>query len=137
MDANIAVALVAKTSYSDLAEAKVDEWATNGVEIFAPALWGHEIASGLRKTVAAGQMSPAEASANLRRLGRLPVKQLIFDVSLWEETLAWAARLGQRAAYDASYLALAARIGAEFWTADRALYNGARQQGVPWVHWLG
>jgi predicted nucleic acid-binding protein len=27
--------------------------------------------------------------------------------------------------------------GAELWTADKRLANGARQAGVSWVHWIG
>jgi predicted nucleic acid-binding protein len=50
---------------------------------------------------------------------------------------AWAARLGQGAAYDAFYLALAERLHAEFWTGDRRLYHRARQAGADFVKLLG
>jgi predicted nucleic acid-binding protein len=49
----------------------------------------------------------------------------------------WATRLHQKAAYDGFYLAAAEQLGAEFWTADKALANNAGQLGVSWVHWMG
>ena len=47
--------------------------------------------------------------------------------------LDWAERLGQARAYDATYLALAEELDAEFWTADRRLANAARHAGADWV----
>ncbi len=38
--------------------------------------------------------------------------------------------------YDAHYLALAARLGAEFWTADQRLVNTV-QSALPWVRFVG
>jgi predicted nucleic acid-binding protein len=49
----------------------------------------------------------------------------------------WATRLRQKPAYDGFYLAAAEKMGAEFWTADRALANNAHQIGAGWVHWMG
>jgi predicted nucleic acid-binding protein len=48
-----------------------------------------------------------------------------------------AAQIGQSKAYDAQYLALAARENAPLWTADRRLANAARGAGLDWVHWIG
>lgn len=49
----------------------------------------------------------------------------------------WATRLRQRAAYDGFYLAAAEQLGAELWTADKALASNAGQLGESWVHWMG
>ena len=52
------------------------------------------------------------------------------------EALRWATRLNQRPAYDAFYLAVAQRLDAELWTADRRLCHNARQAGADWVHFM-
>ncbi len=51
--------------------------------------------------------------------------------------VAWAARLGQRRAYDGFYLALAEEVGAELWSADLRLVASVRQAGTPWVQAAG
>ena len=56
---------------------------------------------------------------------------------LCERAFDWATRLNQLPVYDSFFLALAEKLDAEFWTADRRLVNGARQVGVEWVHWVG
>ncbi len=51
--------------------------------------------------------------------------------------LHFAERIGQSKAYDAQYLALAARENAAFWTADGRLARAAQATGLAWVHWIG
>jgi predicted nucleic acid-binding protein len=54
----------------------------------------------------------------------------------WEvdrNALVWAERIGQRAAYDAVYLALAEYLNAELWTADKRLADAAQVAGVEGV----
>ena len=45
----------------------------------------------------------------------------------------WAGKLGHSRVYDGLYLALAERLGAEFWTADKRLARAAEQLGLSWV----
>jgi predicted nucleic acid-binding protein len=47
-----------------------------------------------------------------------------------------AERFSLPAVYDAHYLALAERLGGEFWTADRRLVE-AVQGALPWVRLVG
>ncbi len=49
----------------------------------------------------------------------------------------WAARWKQNAAYEASFLAAAEQLRAEYWTADQALVTNARKFGADWIHWMG
>jgi predicted nucleic acid-binding protein len=45
--------------------------------------------------------------------------------------------LAQTKAYDAFYLAVAEKMEAELWTADRHLSNRCRNDlGLEWVHWI-
>ena len=54
------------------------------------------------------------------------------DGELHERAIHLAERYSLNAAYDAHYLALADRLGAEFWTADRRLANSVRHE-LEWV----
>jgi predicted nucleic acid-binding protein len=67
----------------------------------------------------------------------LEIETAPLDAPLSRSALAWAERLGQSRAYDGFYLALAEGLGAEVWTADRRLANGAQKVGAAWVHWIG
>jgi predicted nucleic acid-binding protein len=58
------------------------------------------------------------------------------DVDLHEQAMTYAARYALPAAYDAHYLALTERLGAEFWTTDRRLANAVRP-ALNWVHLVG
>lgn len=92
-------------------------------QLHAPHLIDPEVASGLRRQVAARRMSAADGWAALdtwRRLGltRYPVAALLDRV--------WQLR-GSVSAYDATYVALAERLGCELMSADARL---ARAPGI-------
>ena len=55
------------------------------------------------------------------------------DAELHRQALKIAQRYNLPATYDAHYLALAERLGIEFWTADRRLFN-AVQSSLSWVN---
>ena len=137
IDANVAVALAVPLPYSETAAKRVIEWQTSADEILAPNLWGYEVVSALRKAVTAKALSPDEADERLAFILSIGVREIAPDLELHQQALHWAARLGQGAAYDAAYLALAEKLGATFWTGDRRLANNARQTGVNWIHWIG
>jgi predicted nucleic acid-binding protein len=62
--------------------------------------------------------------------------QLHGDPALHLSALAMAERFALPAAYDAHYLALAERLGAEFWTGDGRLARTVRP-ALSWVHLAG
>lgn len=136
IDANIGVALAVNLPYSALAEQKISLWRENAIEIVAPSLWWYEVVSALRKAVSAKLLAPSDATAALDDLGLIGVKTVDATLEIHRAALAWAERLKQTVAYDAQYLALAEKLGAEFWTADSGLAQNARQQGARWVRWL-
>jgi len=137
IDANVAVALAINLPYSELAERRITSWREQEIEIVVPGLWRYEVVSALRKAIVAGWLSPSDGIAALEDLFRLGVREVEASLETHRLALSWAARLKQTVAYDAQYLALAEQIGAEFWTADRALVNNARQTGAAWVRWIG
>ena len=82
-------------------------------------------------------LSPSEGHAAIADIFTLQVDLVLMDAPLCHAALDWAGRINQLRAYDAFYLALADHLGAEFWTADRRLANGARQAGMTGAHWMG
>ena len=57
---------------------------------------------------------------------------LYTDDDLHDRAMDFAGRFRLPAAYDSHYLALADRLGVEFWTADQKLYNTV-SAALPWV----
>lgn len=93
-----------------------------------------EVAGALHRYVVQGRLSPDEAEALLDMALRLDI-ELNSDSRLHRRAIQLASAFSLPAAYDAHYLALAERLGAEFWTADTRLVR-AVQSHLPWVHSL-
>lgn len=49
----------------------------------------------------------------------------------------WTLKLKQGAAYDSFYLAIAEALEADFWTADRKLFQSLEGERLSWLHWSG
>ncbi len=88
-----------------------------GVSLVAPELIGYEVLNVLRRLRASGAVSTEGAEVALRAWHGI-------DVETWPlasfEARAWALT-GAMSLYDASYVALAERLGAPLLTADRRL----------------
>ena len=96
-----------------------------------PSLWFWEVANVLTGAVRRGRLAAGDAAARLELLSALPIT--VDDESAaraWRETrlLAEAQRL---TAYDAAYLELASRHGADLATTDTDLRAAAHRIGVP------
>ena len=70
--------------------------------------------------------------AEYLRIALLMPIEYATEPSLHDQTMSFASRFNRPATYDAHYLALSEREGAEFWTADQHLYNAIHHQ-LPWV----
>jgi predicted nucleic acid-binding protein len=137
IDANLVAAIVLPVPYSDQATQRITAWKQAGVELLAPLLLEYEVASVLRRAVIARWLTNDDAVEALGQILTLRIQCLPPTPLLHEQALHWAHRLGHTKTYDAHYMALAEQEGAELWTADKRLVNGARQAGVSWVHWIG
>ena len=137
VDANLLASQALPLPYGDLAIQRLVLWQTSEELLLAPMLMVYELTTIMRKAVTAGWLSDGTAADRLSEILQVGPRLIPPDDYLNREALRWAKRLGQNKAYDAHYLALAARENATLWTADRQLANGAQQAGFAPVQWIG
>jgi predicted nucleic acid-binding protein len=137
VDSNIVASLVLPVPYTPQAIQSMEFWNTADERLIAPILFEYEIITIIRRSAALGQIEKAQAPGILTRLLSSRVITIVPTMDIHKQALHWAERLGQHKAYDAQYLALAARESATLWTADRRLANAAQGAGLDWVRWIG
>ena len=137
VDSNIVASLVIPTPYTPQALGLFEQWGKTQERLAAPMLFEYEIATILRRSVVLGQVEKAQIATVLTALLDYRVITIVPTITLHQEAIRMAERIGQSKAYDAHYLALAIRENATLWTADRRLANAAQQIGLTWVHWIG
>lgn len=136
IDANIAVALLVERPWSALAEQRMLDWKRQKLHLCVPALWPGEVMSALRKAVYLHQVDQEDALKLVSAMEAWDIQVYILDAELNRSSLVWAERLGQMVAYDAQYLALAERLNAEFYTADKKLFHRCQEIGSQFVKLL-
>jgi predicted nucleic acid-binding protein len=128
VDASVALAWCLAHESSDLADMALERLEFE--EALAPAIWPLEVANGLRTAERRGRLDMADLAHVRELLGSLPVQieGVPLDVALGEVTE--LARRLDLTAYDAAYLALAARRGLPLATVDDRLRRACGQAGV-------
>ncbi len=134
LDASFVVRLLESTSPDAPAVRLWRQWQEEGRQLVAPVLLFFEVTNALHRYVRHGLARPQTAQALLAQALQLGIR-LYGDPDLHREALALAQELRLPAAYDAHYLALARRLGAECWTADRRLTQTVAGR-FPWIHTL-
>ncbi len=133
VDANLVVRLVADPD--DRATWQLwQSWFAVRQPIMAPTLLFYEVSNALYQYHRVQSMSAETIREALDTALTLPIHLRATD-DMHSDALRLAERYGLRAAYDAHYLALAERLGAEFWTADRRLAQQVAGE-LPWVRLL-
>lgn len=132
IDASLIVQLVAGGQHKSRVIELWRAWHEDGHNIVAPTLLYYEVSNALHRYVVHDLMLVDEARDALAAAMDLDVT-LIGDVELHKQALALASAHDLPATYDAHYLALSERLGADFWTADRRLAQSI-QDAFPWVH---
>ena len=124
-DASLAIKVIVPETGSDKADVLFDRWASEGVQLIAPAFFEVETdilrqKASLRRELTADQAQRAFAS-----LRALPIKT---KHSAEQRERAWeiASEFQFPTVYDATYLALAELSQCEFWTADEKLFKQVR-----------
>jgi predicted nucleic acid-binding protein len=134
VDASLIVRLVADPDATGV-RSLWRSWDEEGREAAAPTLVFYEVTNALFRYEKHGFFGPDDTDMALEAALRLPLR-LHGDPILHHQALRLARRFALRATYDAHYLALAERLGTEFWTCDRRLADAVGQQ-LPWVHVAG
>jgi predicted nucleic acid-binding protein len=131
LDATITLAWCFVDESSEMADRVLDRLERE--EAVAPAIWPLEVANGLRTAERRGRLNLADLAQVRELLTALPVEVegAPLDAALGE--VAELARQLDLSAYDASYLALAARRGLPLATADDRLRRACEQAGVELV----
>ena len=131
LDASITLAWCFVDESSKMADRVLDR--LEGEDALAPAIWPLEVANGLRTAERRGRLDLADLAQVRELLTALPVEveSVTLDTALGE--VAELARQLDLTAYDASYLALAARRGLPLATADDRLRRACEQAGVELV----
>jgi predicted nucleic acid-binding protein len=110
-------------------------WIDVEESFIAPPLHAYEVLNGIHRYVVRREISVVAANAAWDFATALNI-ELAYNRVDHDRALQLARRFNRPATYDAHYLALAERLGIEFWTADERLYNSVRYQ-LPWVHLVG
>jgi len=131
MDASITLAWCFVDESSEMADGVLGR--LEDEEALVPAIWPLEVANGLRTAERRGRLDLADLAQVRELLTALPVavEGVPLETALGE--VAELARQLDLTAYDASYLALAARRGLPLATADDRLRRACAQAGVDLV----
>jgi len=133
LDASFVVRLVTGDD-DDPVHPMWERWVDEGREFIAPVLMRFEVTNALYGYLRNGTRTPETTIASLRFAVALPI-QIEYDENSHEQALNFTVRFKIHAAYDAHYLVLSERLGAEFWTADKRMVNSVRH-AFPWVNFL-
>ena len=133
IDANIAVE--SAINITDALEQFWERVSQEQITPCAPRLWMSETASAVRFLLTQKELTADEAEQALQTIHALKIEIINEDEALCVRALGLTGELGQSKAYDAIYLALAERLGAEFWTLDAPLLKRCREDlKLGWVH---
>jgi predicted nucleic acid-binding protein len=101
-------------------------------QMIVPHLWQYEVANGVVVGVRRGRVLPDQGALAISSLQALGIPSLTPDfLDCYQLALRYRIAL-----YDASYLALAAELGAEFWTGDRKFFDAVAPD-LSLVKWIG
>jgi predicted nucleic acid-binding protein len=131
LDASVALAWCLDDETSQSADRALDMLATG--EAVVPAIWPLEVANGLRGAERRGRITVADSARVRQLLLSLPIRIEPADLAAALTEVADLARTFDLSAYDAAYLALAARRGLPMATADDRLAHACAQAGVELV----
>ncbi len=135
IDASVAVKWPIIEPYTTEARALRDHALHHAIPLIAPALFGYEVTSVLKRKVFEGFMTLTDAQLALADI--LAIVQLRhFSRPLALRALEISDLARQKLAYDAQYLALAQQLACDFWTADKHFYDEARAAFLQ-VRWIG
>ena len=129
LDASIVIKLIVDAQDQALKQ-RFGQWEASH-QLAAPTLLFYEVTNAIYQYQRHAVHSPAVTQSALRSAQALPI-ELYSDQHLHQQALQLAQTHSLSATYDAHYLALAQRLGAELWTADEKLVNAVKAK-LAWV----
>jgi predicted nucleic acid-binding protein len=135
VDASVAAKWILAEDYSEQAAALFTMAGSRNEPISAPPLLRFEVTNIIRRRIPIDGLTLEQADQLLQQFLAYPI-DLVAPLELHRRALALAAALALTAAYDAHYLALAAMLECDFWTADERLINSLHG-ALPFVKWIG
>lgn len=133
LDASLTGALFVPTPCSAFIERQFRAWRLNGDQMFVPSIWLAEVTSILRKAATAEKIKEEDARVFLTMLPNLHIQIITPNPALLDSSFTMAGRLGIHDGYAVQYLALAEHLHAEFWTANRKLYEPLKEFHFDWI----
>ena len=135
VDASIALKWVVAEEGDGDARSLLQSWLAAGIQPVAPSWFICEIANILHRKALAGDLSFMDA---LDAYDDILAFTTILPESIADgrRSMHIAQQTAQRQSYDAQYLALAERLGAEYWTDDQRFVQAAAE-AFPAVKRLG
>jgi len=134
VDANLVFKLVTGSTEHEV----IDIWAAwrrYGTQFVAPAILLYEVPNAIHQANRFGSITSAEADTAIRTIIAMPIRYEL-NLADHESASRFARQFTLKATYDAHYLALADRIGIEYWTTDKKLVNAVRP-ALSWVRLVG
>ncbi|MCC5637508.1 type II toxin-antitoxin system VapC family toxin [Nostoc sp. CHAB 5844] len=132
VDANFVVKLITNASETSPYITLWDNWEQNQIQVIAPTLLGYEVTNVFHRMQLAKQLLQTEAQESLNNALNLPI-QFYSDQQLHQQAWEIAQKFNLPATYDAHYLVIAQRFQANFYTADKRLFNAVHSV-LPWIH---
>ena len=133
VDASLAVKWLVEEDDSDKAHALLEAWDGESLRPTAPGFLPAEVTNALHRRVVRRDLTVEEAVVLIARLAARV--ELHEPSGIHARALELASELGQGAAYDCHYLALAEALDCELWTADERFHRAAGP-AFPFVHAL-
>jgi len=118
---------------ADKANALYADYAQGQFSLLVPAFWDYEVANGVNKAVARGDLTEQEGYEAIALLLAVQAQKVPLPSPQQSYELA---RRYRRSVYDSWYLSLTETAGCAFWTADAKLYHAVRDS-LAFVKWLG
>jgi len=132
IDSSFLLKILLPEDKSEQAENLWKSWIKGSIKVVAPTLIVFEVSSVLRNKIYRGILENGDARELINQ-----IKYLDFTLIYTEDLLdlAWeiGAILKVSMLYDCFYIALSKFLGTPLWTADRKLYNSAKEK-FPFVN---